>query len=147
MKALELSFDVRWADIDANKHMRHSAYYDYAAHLRVQLLKDIGIDVATLSELKIGPVLFREEAVFMREIGMDDTISVNVKIKRLRKDASRWTFIHEFRKSDDTVAAVVTVDGAWLDLNKRKLTVLPDHFIQIFLDITRTDDFEFDIKK
>jgi acyl-CoA thioester hydrolase len=147
MKALELSFDVRWADIDANKHMRHSAYYDYAAHQRVQLLKDIGMDVVTLSGLKIGPVLFREEAVFMREIGMDDTIRINVKIKRLRKDASRWTFIHEFRRSDDRIAAIVTVDGAWLDLNKRKLTALPDHFIQIFLGITRTDDFEFEIKE
>ena len=146
MKTFELSFDVRWADIDANKHMRHSAYYDYAAHLRVQLLKNIGMDLVTLSKLGIGPVLFREEAIFMREISMDDTIRVNVKLKRTREDASRWTFIHEFYKDDKAVAAKVTVDGAWLDLNKRKLTALPDHFLHIFLDIPRTDDFEFDMK-
>ncbi len=144
MKILELSFDVRWADIDANKHMRHSAYYDYAAHLRVQLLKNRGMDVVTLSKLGIGPVLFREEAIFMREINMDDTIRVNVKLKRSREDGSRWTFIHEFHKDDEKVAATVTVDGAWLDLKKRKLTALPDHFLQLFLDIPRTDDFEFD---
>ena len=60
MNVLELPFDVRWADIDANSHMRHSAYYDYAAHLRVQLLKSIGMDIMTLSKLGIGPVLFRE---------------------------------------------------------------------------------------
>lgn len=146
MKTLELSFDVRWADIDANQHMRHSAYYDYAAHLRVQLLKNIGMDVVTLSRSGIGPVLFREEAVFMREISMDDSIRVNVKLKRTREDASRWTFYHEFHKNDKKPAATVTVDGAWLDLNKRKLTALPDHFLQIFLEIPRTDDFELDIK-
>ena len=147
MKVLELPFDVRWADIDANRHMRHSAYYDYAAHLRVQLLKNIGVDIITLSELKIGPVLFREEAIFMREIGIDDTIRVNVKLKRAREDASRWTFIHEIRKTDDTIAATVTVDGAWFDLKKRKLIALPDNFLLTFLDIAKTDDFELDIKK
>ena len=147
MKVLELSFDVRWADIDANSHMRHSAFYDYAAHLRVQLLKDIGMDVVTLSRLGIGPVLFREEAVFKHEINMNDTIRVNVKLKRTREDASRWTFYHEFHKGDGKIAATVTVDGAWLDLNKRKLTALPDHFLKIFLAIPRTDDFEFDVKK
>jgi acyl-CoA thioester hydrolase len=149
MEKLELSFDVRWADIDANQHMRHSAYYDYAAHLRVQLLKSIGMDVVTLSELEIGPVLFREEAVFMREIGLDDTILVNVKLKRLREDGSRWTFYHEFynEKDNGKVAATVTVDGAWIDLKKRKLTALPDHFIKLLIETPRTDDFEFDIKK
>ena len=92
MKVLELPFVVRWADVDANRHMRHSAYYDYAAHLRVQLLKRIGMDLVTLSKAGIGPVLFREEAVFLREISMDETIRVNVKIKRIREDASHWTF-------------------------------------------------------
>ena len=147
MKVLEISFDIRWADIDANMHLRHSAYYDYATHLRVQLLKNIGMGIATLSELKIGPILFREEALFMREIGIDDTIRVNVKLKRARNDASRWTFIHEFHKSDDTLAATVTVDGAWFDLKRRKLISLPDNFLHTFLGIPRTDDFEFDIKK
>jgi acyl-CoA thioester hydrolase len=146
MDILELPFDVRWADIDANKHMRHSAYYDYAAHLRVKLLKNIGMDVVTLSKLGIGPVLFREEAVFMREISMDDTIRVNVKLKRSREDGSRWTFYHDFHKDNEKVAATVIVDGAWLDLRKRKLTALPDHFLQLFHEIARTDDFEFDVK-
>ena len=144
MEILEVPFAVRWADIDANKHMRHSAYYDYATHLRVQLLKNMGMDIVTLSKLGIGPVLFREEAVFMREKSMDDTIRVNVKLKRSREDGSRWTFIHEFHKDDEKVAATVTVDGAWLDLKTRKLTTLPDHFLQLFLNIPRTDDFEFE---
>ncbi|MDH3325406.1 MAG: thioesterase family protein [Gammaproteobacteria bacterium] len=146
MEALDLSFDVRWADIDANQHMRHSAYYDYAAHLRVQLLKKIGMDVITLSSLKIGPVLFREEALFLREIGMDDRIRVNVKLKRMRPDGSRWTFFHEFFKDEGKVAATVTVDGAWLDLTKRKLIALPDQYLELALGIVRTSDFEFEIK-
>lgn len=143
MKVLEFPFVVRWADIDANRHMRHSAYYDYAAHLRVQLLKSIGMDLDTLSGLGIGPVLFREEAVFMREISMDEAIRVNLKLKRIRKDSSRWTFFHEFLKGDNTIATTVTVDGAWLDLNKRRLTVLPDNFIHLLHEIPRTEDFEF----
>ena len=82
----------------------------------------------------------------MREINMNDRIRVNVKLKRTQEDASRWTFVREFHKDDEKAAAIVTVDGAWLDLNKRKLTPLPDQFLQVFLSIPRTDDFEFDIK-
>jgi hypothetical protein len=38
-------------------------------------------------------------------------------------------------------------DSAWIDLKKRKLISLPDNFLHTFLDIPRTDDFEFDLKK
>ena len=144
MQNFESSFDVRWADIDANRHMRHSAYYDYAAHLRVQLLESIGMDVETLSRLQIGPVLFREEAIFHREIGMNERITVNIKLKRSRKDGSRWTFVHEFIKDNGKVAATVTVDGAWLDLAKRKLTALPEQFLDAIFNIPHCEDFAFE---
>jgi acyl-CoA thioester hydrolase len=36
-------------------------------------------------------------------------------------DASRWTIIHEFKKYRDQVCATITVDGAWMDTQLRKL--------------------------
>ena len=29
-KLFTRSFEVRWADLDANRHLRHTAYLDYA---------------------------------------------------------------------------------------------------------------------
>lgn len=138
------TYDVRWADIDANRHMRHSAFYDYAAQVRVDLLKEIGMSIDVLAGHHIGPVLFREEAIFKREIAMYDKINVYVKLKRSREDGSRWTFQHEIVKGDGVLAAVVTVDGAWLDLKKRKLTGLPDELLKKTTSIPRTEDFKFE---
>lgn len=146
MKEFSLNFEVRWADIDANRHMRHSAYNDYAAHLRVKLLKEINLDLATMAELNFGPVLFREETVFLRETGLGETINVDVKLQKTRRDGSRWTFVHEFLKENGKVAARLTVDGAWMDLEKRKLTALPEQFQQSLFDIPHTEDFCFEEK-
>ena len=141
MQEISFSFEVRWADMDANRHMRHSAYNDYAAHLRMKLLTAIKLDLARLAELNLGPVLFREETLFYRETGLGETISVDVKLQKARADASRWTFVHEFKKENGKVAARITVDGAWMDLATRKLTALPEQYRQSIFEIPQSDDF------
>lgn len=146
MKEFSLVFEVRWADMDVNRHMRHSAYNDYAAHLRVKLLKEINLDLATMAELSLGPVLFREETVFFREMSLSEIICVDIKLKKARRDGSRWTFVHVFHKENGKDAAHITVDGAWMDLQKRKLTALPEQFQQALLDIPHTEGFCFEDK-
>ncbi|MGD8570590.1 MAG: acyl-CoA thioesterase [Gammaproteobacteria bacterium] len=88
MKEFSRTFNIRWADVDINRHMRHSAYNDYAAHVRIQLLNELGMDIDTLARLNISPVLFREETIFLRELGMNEDIKVNVKLKSARDDGS-----------------------------------------------------------
>jgi acyl-CoA thioester hydrolase len=45
-------------------------------------------------------------------------------------DGARWTIEHTIYKADGRVAATVTVDGAWLDLDRRKLAVPPPELAQ-----------------
>ena len=40
--------------------------------------------------------------------------------------------MHTIYKADGRVAATVTVDGAWLDLDRRKLTVPPAELVAGF---------------
>ncbi|MDH5445106.1 MAG: thioesterase family protein [Gammaproteobacteria bacterium] len=141
MDNFSMQFEVRWADVDANRHMRHSAYNDYAAHLRVKLLKAIDMDLVTMAKHNFGPVLFREETIFYRELNMGDVITVDARLQKTRPDGSRWTFVHSFTKPDGKLAATVTVDGAWMDLAKRKLTALPEQFLEKVFTIPQTEDF------
>jgi acyl-CoA thioester hydrolase len=143
MIALEKEFEIKWADIDANRHLRHSAYYDYGAHMRVKILEEIGLSVYKMAALKMGPILFREEAKFLREVGMQDTVTLNCKLVKARADGSRWSFIHEVYKQDGTKSAIITVDGAWMDIDKRKLMTPPADIAEAFLTIDRAEDFEW----
>ena len=133
---------IRWADIDANRHLRHSVYYDYGASMRMNALAAQGLSMKKLEELMMGPVLFREEAIFKREIVFEDLITIDVEVVRARNDFARWSLRHKFTKADGTLAAIINIDGAWIDLLKRKLAV-PDQFIvHVFERFPKAQDFE-----
>lgn len=133
---------IRWADIDANRHLRHSVYYDYGASMRMNALTAAGLSMKKLGELMMGPILFREEGVFKKEILFEDMITIDVEIVRARKDYSRWSLRHHFRKEDGALAAIVNIDGAWMDLAKRKLTVPGEFIAHIFEQFPKSSDFE-----
>ena len=120
-----ITYRTRWADMDPNGHMRHSAYADYAADQRVVVLASWGFGVAQFAHLRLGPILFREETKFLKEIHIGEEIRVDGRLLSVNADGSRWSIVHTIYKADGRVAATVTVDGAWLDLDRRKLTMPP----------------------
>ena len=125
MKSFENTIEVRWQDGDANRHVRHSAYYDYGAHNRIRYFSEAGFDSKLMSALNIGPILFKEECNFIKEISLDDTIRVNLLKGEVSQDASRWILHHEIFNSNNEKCAHITIKGAWMDLTKRKLTTPP----------------------
>ena len=124
--------EIRWSDLDPNFHLRHSAYYDFGAYSRISFMNEHGLTPHVLSHLHIGPIIFREECVFRKEIKFGDTITINLRVEKAKDDFSRWTMMHEIWKSRDILCAVITLDGAWMDTVKRKLTTPPDSFNEIF---------------
>jgi acyl-CoA thioester hydrolase len=126
------TYTIRWADMDANVHMRHSAYNDYAAHTRLLFMAENGFGMDWFKEHNVYPVLFREETVFRKEILGNETITIDAVLLKMNDDGSRWTIMNHFFKNDGTLAAKLTVDGAWMDLVKRKLTVPPESLINLF---------------
>lgn len=136
------SFQVIWADIDANRHLRHTAYNDYAAQVRVNFFADQGYDLDKLAAIHIGPILFREETVFLKEIGLGEKIEVGLQLKAMRADGSRWKIIHHVYRKTGVLAATITVEGAWIDLVKRKLVIPPSEVLHMVEKMPKSQDFE-----
>lgn len=130
-----------WSQMDANRHMRHSAYADIATQARIALLEKIGLTPTLLLDIGIGPVMFREELIYLKEITLNEHVRVTCLVSRSKADGSRYTFQHEIFRADGVKAATVTVDGAWLDLEHRKLVILPDVYIKLFMSAPRTSDY------
>jgi acyl-CoA thioester hydrolase len=146
MSNYAMPVQIRWADIDQNRHLRHSVYYDYGAMMRMHVLQSNGLTTQKLEELKVGPILFREEAIFKREIKLEDHITINVELLKSTENYARWSLRHHFLKADNSLAAIVTIDGAWMDLEKRKLAV-PDDFVRgVFAQFPRSSEFEWTIR-
>ena len=142
MTLFKKSISIRWADIDPNFHLRHSVYYDFGAQHRIEILEDTGLTLNIMKELNFGPVVFREECVFKREIRFSDSITINTKMLKMKPDASRWTIEHSLLNSDDKICAIITVDGAWIDTLKRKIkTELPMVVSEVFKSFPKSHDF------
>lgn len=133
MEAFFYEGQVMWSQVDANMHLRHSAYADFAAQARLMLLEEIGFTTKLFKQYKIGPVLFREELIYLREVPANDKIRVSCELTRMRSDGSRWSFIQEIFRSDGVKAAVIHVDGAWMNVETRKLTGLPEQILWLHL--------------
>lgn len=75
MESFKTKVEIRWADLDPNFHVLHSRYYDFGAYCRMAFLVTHGLTPQVMSEHHVGPILFREECFFKREINLV-TISV-----------------------------------------------------------------------
>lgn len=125
MREFEKLIEVRWADCDLNRHVRHSIYYDYGAHARIAMFKDVGFPSARMASLDIGPIIFKEECNFIKELRLEDTVRINILKGEILTDASRWILHHELFNSENIKVAHISLSGAWLDLSKRKLASPP----------------------
>jgi acyl-CoA thioester hydrolase len=138
--AFRLAIELRWADLDPNGHVRHSVYYDWGAMARISYLERQGVGLAWMTKNGIGPVLFREEARFLRELRFGDKLEIDLSLAAASDDGRKWRMRHRILRGPD-VAATIEVDGAWLDLRARKIVVPPEDVVRAFAGVDRPEDF------
>ena len=143
MNSYSKKIEVRWSDLDPNFHLRHSVYYDWGAFVRIAFMTDNSLTPAVMQQEHIGPILFREECLFKREVHFNDSIEVNVQLLKSTPDAARWSMIHEIWKNSDTLSAIITIDGAWINTELRKLATPPGSFRKVFEHFPRAGNFEW----
>ncbi|MBD0332160.1 MAG: thioesterase family protein [Chitinophagaceae bacterium] len=143
MNAFLRKVQVRWSDLDPNFHLRHSVYYDWGAFCRIQFLSEFGLTDEVMRELNFGPILFREECVFKKEIRLGDNVHIDLTLLKAKNDFSRWSIQHEIIKAENIICAVLTVDGAWLNTVQRKLASPPQQVHHVLDQMPKADTFEW----
>lgn len=140
--SFERPLQLRWSDMDPNMHIRHSVYYDFGAQIRTEYLFKHGLTPELMLKYRIGPVLFREEALFRKELKFGDSLHMNLMIVKLKKDGSRFSIRHEISKEAE-LCAILNIDGAWIDQVARRLTAPPEIVFEAFDAMPRASDFEY----
>lgn len=134
--------EIRWSDLDPNFHLRHSVYYDLGAFCRLAFLYSNGVTPAVMAQHQVGPVLFREECFFKKEIKFGDTVQVALKLRSVSADFRKFSMQHEIFRNETELAALLQVDGAWMHTGLRKI-VPPPELVHRTLDVLdKTDDFK-----
>jgi acyl-CoA thioester hydrolase len=143
METFSRDVQVRWSDLDPNFHLRHSVYYDWGAFCRIEFLNRFGLSAEVMSSLHIGPILFREECVFRKEVRLGDEVQIDLKLIKGRKDYSRWGIQHQVTKNGGMLCAVLTVEGAWMNTQERKLATPPEEVLRVFEKMPKAEGFEW----
>ncbi len=125
MERYAMSFTVRWADCDANGHMRNTAYSEYAIDVRIAFLDARGFGFDQFRACGFGPVVLREEIDYLRELRMGDTVQVDFRQLGMTADGTRWRVRHELKRPDGKLAARIVLEGGWMDMRTRRLAPPP----------------------
>ena len=134
---------LRWSDLDPNFHLRHSIYYDWGAFCRIEFLNQYGLNGVMMQKLGFGPILFREECVFRKEIRQGDKITIDLSLFKAKRNFARWSIHHVITKNEDVVSAILTVDGAWINTIERKLAIPPAEVEKVFSQMPVDENFQW----
>lgn len=135
-------FEIRWSDMDANRHLGNSAYINYMSHTRMSFLMEIGLGLEVMERLGIGPVVFYEHVYYFREALPGVPVTVTLELAGLSEDGRFFLFHHNFYDPKGTHLAHCEIMGAWINLKTRKLTGLPPDLLQKFDVIDRPENFK-----
>jgi acyl-CoA thioester hydrolase len=137
------TYRLRWADADANGHVRHSAYGELGAQSRYDWLADDGMSWERIEAMGIGVVLLREELDYLRELRMRYEVRIDLELLAMSPDGGRWKLRqHVYAEEGAPVAARMVVLGGWLDLTTRRLVVAPAPLLELLRRSPRASDFE-----
>jgi acyl-CoA thioester hydrolase len=118
-------YTVRWSDLDANGHMKNTAYMECALQVRLAFFAENGFPFTEFQRQQFGPVMFREEMTYFKEIQMLEMIRATFHCSKLNDDGRRFTVVNMIFREGNVKAAEVISDGAWFDLRTRKLITPP----------------------
>ncbi len=141
MQPFVKSFEVRWDDLDANRHLANTSYAKFMTHVRFAFFAEHGLSQAAFAELAVGPVILAERLSYRREVHALETVDVDLQLVGLSQNQRSGMFRHHVRKQNGDLAAVSEVTFAWLDLRARKIVDAPATLMDVLERMPTSSDF------
>lgn len=135
------TFNIRWTDIDANRHVTSTAYAIYVVETRLAYMAEHGFNQHKIKELDIGPVVLHEEYFYLKEINPDEKINVTLELKGMTQDKRFYKFLQKVQNSEGENCVYTLCTFCWLDLKLRKVCLPPADLLALFENLPKTEDF------
>lgn len=135
------SFDIRWADLDANRHVANSSYVDLLSETRMSYLREHGFTQQYFQDHGIGPVIFTEEFFYIKEIRHGEKITITLELLANSKDFKYIKFSHCIFNQENKLSIYSETLFGWFDLKERKLLSPPNEMQMKFGEISKADNY------
>ena len=135
-------FEIRWSDVDANRHLANSAYINFMSHTRVSFFEDHDFSLSNLVKYDLSPVIFYEHVYYFKEAFLGMPIQVSLEITGLSEDGMFFKMEHNFYNEKGENLANCDLMGAWINLKTRSLSGLPEHLLNEMGTFPKSKDFK-----
>ncbi|MDR1876320.1 MAG: thioesterase family protein [Flavobacteriaceae bacterium] len=129
-------FNVRWSDVDANRHVGNSSYMNYCSQTRMSFLNSRGFGINHLVKWGVIPVILKEEFIFYRELHVDQTVYVTLELTAISEDGNIFEFTHKIYDSEGIHHSTSYAKGVWIDMIQRKRITPPEELKEALLAVT-----------
>lgn len=136
-----VSVRFRWDDVDANRHIASSSYLKVTVDQRMQLLRSRGFDHEYFSENQLGPVVLSEQLHYLSEVTADEKLYLKMELEGVSEDFKFFRFSHRLYGEDGDIVFYTSTIISLLDLERRRLIVPPDAFIDFLEEIPQADNY------
>ncbi|MEZ4801751.1 MAG: thioesterase family protein [Gelidibacter sp.] len=136
------NFEIRWSDVDANRHLANSAYVNFMSHTRVAFFEEHNFSLSNLAKFDISPVIFYEHIYYFKEAFLGTPIRVSLEIKGFSEDGMFFQIEHNFYNHKGENLANCELLGAWINLKSRSLSAIPEHLIAELEKFPKSKDFK-----
>ncbi|TYA60204.1 acyl-CoA thioesterase [Formosa maritima] len=135
-------FEIRWSDVDANRHLANSAYTNFMSHTRMAFFIEKEFDMKTLEVYNLSPVVFYEHMYYFKEAFLGQSITVSLEVTGLSEDGMFFRFDHNFYNEKGENIAHCEMIGAWINFSTRKLIGLPKNLLEKENTFPKSENFK-----
>lgn len=141
MKANIKTFNIRWSDMDPNRHVANSSYVDLMSEARMEFLADFGFTQKAFAELNFGPVVFSEEFHYLKEMMAGEKIHIEIELLGNTPDYKFMRFAHNGYNEEGNMTVYSEITFGWFDLGTRKLVAPPGPLQTVFSNMPRAPHY------
>ncbi|MCP4439586.1 MAG: acyl-CoA thioesterase [Aureispira sp.] len=135
------SFEIRWADLDPNRHVANITFSSLMNERRMAYLVEHDFTQRSFQQHNIGPVVLKEEFNYMKEVMPNETVHIDIELLGHTADYKIVKWCHSLFNTKGQQAVYSEVLFAWFDLESRKLTVPPKALIDIMECMPKSEYF------
>ncbi len=129
----ECEIPVLWSQLDSNGHVNNGVYQFYFDEARMRALEDKGFSLNEMRKDKIGPVMFRSELDYKKQLHHPDTVIIKTWMKEMEK--ARGILIQDlYRKSDGELVCHAEFHCIFMDFNKNRPWKIPEEKLKNLME-------------
>ena len=133
--------DVGWFDLDANRHMKNTAYMEKAVDCRLRFFNANDFPFEELARLKVAFVVVSDATTYARELFLGDKIRVQILCGGENAKGTRFEIVNRIIAADGAMVYEIRSMLVWLDTDTRKSCKPPPQLAALIAKLARTENY------